>query len=55
MRITRLTLPSTDVDACLAFYRDVLQLPTTGTTVHVGWTDIDIAPTLFWPTRKVGT
>jgi catechol 2,3-dioxygenase-like lactoylglutathione lyase family enzyme len=45
MRIPRLTLPSTDVDACLAFYRDVLQLPTTGTTVHVGWTDIDIGPT----------
>ena len=44
MRITRLTLPSTDVDACLAFYRDVLQLPTTGTTIHVGWTDIDIVP-----------
>jgi catechol 2,3-dioxygenase-like lactoylglutathione lyase family enzyme len=45
MRITRLTLPSTDVDACLAFYRDVLQLPATGMTVHVGWTDIDIVPT----------
>jgi catechol 2,3-dioxygenase-like lactoylglutathione lyase family enzyme len=45
MRITRLTLPSTDVDACLAFYRDVLQLPTTGTTVHVGWTDVDIVST----------
>lgn len=44
MRITRLTLPSTDASACLAFYRDVLQLPTTGTTVHVGWTDIDIEP-----------
>lgn len=44
MRITRLTLPSTDVGACLAFYRDVLQLPTTGTTVHVGWTDIEIEP-----------
>jgi catechol 2,3-dioxygenase-like lactoylglutathione lyase family enzyme len=45
MRITRLTLPSTDVAACLAFYRDVLQLPTSGTTVRVGWTDIDIVPT----------
>jgi catechol 2,3-dioxygenase-like lactoylglutathione lyase family enzyme len=45
MRITRLTLPSTDVSACLAFYRDVLQLPTSGATVHVGWTDIDIVPT----------
>jgi catechol 2,3-dioxygenase-like lactoylglutathione lyase family enzyme len=44
MRITRLTLPSTDVEASLAFYRDVLQLRTTGTTVHVGWTDIDIVP-----------
>lgn len=44
MRITRLTLPSTDVDACLAFYRDVLQLRTTGMTVHVGWSDIDIVP-----------
>jgi catechol 2,3-dioxygenase-like lactoylglutathione lyase family enzyme len=44
MRITRLTLPSTDVEACLAFYRDVLQFPTTGTTVHVGWSDIDIVP-----------
>jgi catechol 2,3-dioxygenase-like lactoylglutathione lyase family enzyme len=45
MRITRLTLPSTDVGACLAFYRDVLQLPTTGSTVHVGWSDIEIVPT----------
>ena len=45
MRITRLTLPSTDVGACLAFYRDVLQLLTTGSTVHVGWTDIEIVPT----------
>jgi catechol 2,3-dioxygenase-like lactoylglutathione lyase family enzyme len=45
MRITRLTLPSTDVAACLAFYRDVLQLPTSGTTVHAGWTDIEIVPT----------
>jgi catechol 2,3-dioxygenase-like lactoylglutathione lyase family enzyme len=45
MRITRLTLPSTDADACLAFYRDVLQLPTIGTSVHVGWTQVDIVPT----------
>lgn len=45
MRITRLTLPSTDAGACLAFYRDVLQLATTGSTVHVGWTDIEIVPT----------
>jgi len=45
MRITRLTLPSTDVGACLAFYRDVLHLPTTGSTVHVGWTEMEIVST----------
>jgi catechol 2,3-dioxygenase-like lactoylglutathione lyase family enzyme len=44
MRITRLTLPSTDMEACLAFYRDVLQLPTRGMSVHVGWTQVDIVP-----------
>lgn len=49
MRITRLTLPSTDVRACLAFYRDVLQLPTSGTTVHVGWTDVELEATTMDP------
>lgn len=44
MRITRITLPSIDVDACLAFYRDVMQLRTLNHTVQVGWTRIDIVP-----------
>jgi catechol 2,3-dioxygenase-like lactoylglutathione lyase family enzyme len=49
MRITRLTLPSTDVSACLAFYRDVLQFPTSGRTVHVGWTDVELVATTTDP------
>lgn len=44
MRITRITLPSVDVDACLAFYRDVMQLRTLGHTIQAGWTRIDVVP-----------
>jgi len=42
MRITHLTLPSSDPEACLAFYRDVLQLPVEGTVVRVGWTEVEV-------------
>lgn len=42
MRITRITLPSVDVEACVAFFRDVMQLPVEGRTVQVGWTAIDL-------------
>ncbi|MGA7436626.1 MAG: VOC family protein [Luteibacter sp.] len=44
MRFTHIELPSSDVDACLAFFRDVLQLRITGHVVHAGWTDIEIVP-----------
>lgn len=44
MRITRITLPSVDVDACVAFYRDVMQLPVEGRLVRVGWTTLEIVP-----------
>jgi catechol 2,3-dioxygenase-like lactoylglutathione lyase family enzyme len=42
MRITHLTIPSSDPEACLAFYRDVLQLPVVGAVVRVGWTRIEV-------------
>jgi hypothetical protein len=42
MRITRITLPSVDVQACPAFFRDVVQLPVEGRTVRVGWTAIEL-------------
>ncbi|MET0256629.1 MAG: hypothetical protein ABW193_12580 [Luteibacter sp.] len=42
MRITRITLPSVDVEACVAFFRDVMQLPVEGRTVRVGWTAIEL-------------
>jgi catechol 2,3-dioxygenase-like lactoylglutathione lyase family enzyme len=44
MRITHIELPSPDVEACLAFYRDVMQLKTTSNTVRAGWTSFDIVP-----------
>jgi catechol 2,3-dioxygenase-like lactoylglutathione lyase family enzyme len=44
MRITHIEWPSTDVDACLAFFREVLQLKTSGHVVHAGWTEIAVVP-----------
>ncbi|WP_369977505.1 VOC family protein [Xanthomonas bundabergensis] len=42
MRITHLDLPCRDPAASVAFYRDVLQLPVTGTQVRIGWSRIDL-------------
>ena len=44
MRIRHLTLPSVDPDACLAFYRDVMELPVRDHVVTVGWTSFDVVP-----------
>lgn len=44
MRITRITLPSVEVDACVAFFRDVMQFPVEGRLVRVGWTTLEIVP-----------
>jgi catechol 2,3-dioxygenase-like lactoylglutathione lyase family enzyme len=44
MRLSHIELPSSDVAACVAFFRDVLQLRATGHTVHAGWTDIAVVP-----------
>lgn len=44
MRLTHIELPSSDVEACVAFFRDVLQLRATGHIVHAGWTDIAVVP-----------
>lgn len=48
MRITHLTIPSSDPEACLAFYRDVLQLPVEAATVRVGWTEIEVVGEGNW-------
>ncbi|KSV88896.1 VOC family protein [Sinorhizobium sp. GL28] len=40
MRINRLTLPASDVSKSTAFFRDVLELPTAGNSIQVGWSEI---------------
>ncbi|QWT22212.1 VOC family protein [Bacillus sp. NP157] len=44
VRLSRIVLPSTDVEACVAFFREVLQLEVSGRVVHAGWTDIVVEP-----------
>lgn len=45
MRLHQLRLPTPDPDASVAFYRDVLQLPVSGTRVGVGWSEIELVAT----------
>ena len=44
MRIRHLTLPSPDPEACIAFFHDVLQVPTDDMTARLGWTDVNVVP-----------
>lgn len=40
MRIDRLILPASNVSKSIAFFGDLLDLPTTGSSIQVGWSEI---------------
>ncbi|MBD9555213.1 VOC family protein [Ensifer sp. ENS03] len=42
MHISRLILPASDVANSAAFFRDVLELPTAGNSIQVGWSEIQL-------------
>ena len=42
MHISRLILPASDVAKSAAFFRDVLELPTAGNSIQVGWSEIQL-------------
>ncbi len=44
MHISRLILPASDVANSAAFFRDVLELPTAGNSIQVGWSEIQLIP-----------
>lgn len=44
MRIITLTLPASDVSRSVAFFRDLLELPASGNSIRVGWSEIRLVP-----------
>ncbi|MFK0275640.1 VOC family protein [Ensifer sp. NPDC090286] len=44
MRISRLILPASNVSKSAGFFRDILDLPTAGGVIRIGWSEIQLIP-----------
>lgn len=53
MRIRKLTLPTSDVSKSVAFFRELLELPATESSIRVGWSEIRLVPAIGEPPRGV--
>ncbi|OCO98237.1 MULTISPECIES: glyoxalase/bleomycin resistance/dioxygenase family protein [unclassified Ensifer] len=53
MRIRKLSLPTSDVSKSAGFFRDLLELPTIGNSIQVGWSEIRLIPAMQAAPRGV--